>query len=298
MSETPRRRLKATGLTGLIFTASMLLLVVTACGSATDLADQAGPQSTPSTSATSPTPSPSASATPAVQAPKAGECRSLDNYSLVTRVVTSASEPIKCRTKHNAQTYAVKKMPTKVRRAAEAGESKQVLRAARGFCSRKLGDWLKADRGTVEQSQFGFAVGVPTSSEISQGADWVRCDLYLRNGLTNLVDLPNNTKGALKGPKSTRFHSCVKGDISNARSTVVCSKKHTWRSVSSIRLGKPAKNWPGNKKLRNEAKERCAEDVRKYLNTSGSFNYGYIVPTKRVWNNGERYGVCFAKTRD
>lgn len=298
MTYKPSRRRAPVGALALV--GSVLLVAVAACGSAEDLAGQAAAEQTPSATPTGPpasaTPSPTPSPTPEVAAPKAGDCRSLEVHDLVTRVTRTTAEPVRCADNHNSQTYAVKPLSGKLKQAVTSDAEQKVYQAARGFCSRELRGWLKADRNTVERSQFAFVVGVPTSSDVSAGANWVRCDVYLRNGLTKMVKLPRSTKGALSGPRGDDYHSCVKGNIANASSTVPCLAKHKWRSVSSIKLGSQSKKWPGNKKIRGIVKKRCGDDVREYLNTSSSFRYGYISPTKRMWKRGERYGVCFTKT--
>lgn len=294
-----------------------MLVVVAACGSAQDLAGQATPdpdetspteeteptspptdESEPTSPPTEETPSPTP--TPQVAKPKQGDCRKMEIYNLITRVSRSSSEPVKCANKHNAQTYAVKSLAGKLKKAVESGNDKKVYNAARNFCDNKLGKWLKANEKRRAYSQFGFIVGVPSSSDATSGANWVRCDVFLRNGSTKMAKLPRSTKGALKNPKGKDYHTCVKGsDLSSMSNSVPCYRKHQWRGVSSIRLAKPSKNkYPGKGKLQNIVKKRCGDDVRDYLNTSSSFRYGYITPSKQSWKRGERFGVCLAKTTD
>lgn len=282
-----------------VLVVAALLVTVTACGSAKDLAEPAppGPPTSPSStappSAASPTPTPG----PAVTAPDAGDCRSLEPRDLVTRVTTTAAGPVTCAAKHNSQTYAVRSLKGGLREAVTQGSEDRVFQAARGFCDRRLRRWLGAGASTVERSQFAFVVGVPSGADVAAGADWVRCDVYLRNGLSNALELPRSTKGALNGPKSDDYHSCVRGKIAAASGTVPCYKRHRWRSVSSVELGGPAKNYPGTGKVRGIVEQECGRDVRDYLDTRDSFRYGYILPTRATWKRGERYGVCFARTR-
>lgn len=279
-----------------------LLMVLAACGSAQELAAQGpdDPTGQPSSSPTSPSPSPTATPTPtptpSVARPKVRQCRSLQIFDLLTRVTKEATTPVRCANKHNAQTFATKKLTRAMKAAVRNGSDKKIYRTVRGYCNRELQTWLKADKETVAMSQFSFIVGVPTRSDLNAGADWVRCDVFLRNGLTKMVNLPRSTKGALKGPKGDDYHSCVKGEIATASSSVPCYKKHSWRAVSSVKLGTQDDSWPGHSDVIDVVKENCSEDVRDYLNTSAAFQYGYMAPTKRTWKRGNRYAVCMAKT--
>lgn len=283
-----------------------LLLAVGACGSAQDLASDSSddPTSTPSTTVpttpptTDPTTAPTTPApTPAAATPKAGQCTAVDLYSLVTRVVRTPTRAVSCGASHTGQTYAVRSLSSAQRRAVTSGSTSAILTATRGYCESALTSWLRTDTSKLKRSQFDFVVGVPSSTDLAAGAKWLRCDLFVRNGLTKAVALPASTRAALKGSKGGRFLSCVKGNISTASGTVPCSSKHQWKGVSSIKLGSASKSFPGSGRVRSVMKSRCSGDVRSYLNTRGGFRYGYIVPTKTTWSRGDRYGVCFANTR-
>ncbi|MBW9206431.1 septum formation family protein [Mumia sp. zg.B17] len=301
---TAARRLRTRDLALAALGAGALVLV-TACGSATDLATDED-----STSVTSPedpplrtlppttgTPAPSATpSTPAVVLPKIGECRKPGPVDAALRVSDDDVAPVSC-SGATSVTYLVRSMPTAVRSAVTAYDTTRILGSARGICEKAVIAHLGADQSTFKRSQFDFIVGVPSAAQTAAGAGWMRCDLVLPASPTRLAAVPGKTKGALKGRASSRYMQCVRGDIRVATGTVPCTTKHQWRGVDSVKLGAPKAKYPGAKKVQATMRDRCPAGVRRYLDTRGSFDYGYISPSRTAWQRGERWGVCFAKTR-
>ncbi|MBA2417877.1 MAG: septum formation family protein [Nocardioidaceae bacterium] len=301
----------------LLLVVGALVGVLAACGSAADLAGQSEPTSeatsatesptvsptaSPTESPTSPasptTPEPTAEPTPAVDRPSPGQCRKVNRFDATLRVIATDNAGVPCSRGHNAQTYKVTKMSARVKKAVNADNSKQIYLAARGSCDGALPNWLRVGEETQQMSQFEFIVGVPGSTDISAGANWVRCDVVLRNGRTQLAALPRTTKGALNGAKGRKYQSCIRAaNIANAfNGSFTCQQRHNWRAVSAFRLGGQNKSYTSSARLTARARSRCSADVRDYLNTTLSFQYGYILPTQELWKYGDRFGVCFAQT--
>ncbi|MFC6149354.1 MULTISPECIES: septum formation family protein [Mumia] len=278
------------------------LVLVAACGSASDLVGVADPSPTeatppirtlpPSESA----PTPSATPTPVVTLPKVGECRKPGTVDATLRVSDDDTAPVAC-AGATALTYLVRTMPGPLKAAVADYNTTRILRTARPICEKAAIGYLGKDRPTYERSQFGFIVGVPSAAQTAAGAAWMRCDLVLSANASNLAALPGKTKGALSSKQSGRYMQCVRGDIRVAVGTVVCSTKHRWRGVDSVRLGAVTAKYPGTKRAQSTMRDRCTTSVRRYLDTRGSFEYGYISPSKASWQRGERWGVCFAKTK-
>ncbi|WP_262851716.1 septum formation family protein [Mumia quercus] len=278
------------------------LVLVTACGSAGDLAGAAPDadgsttppvRSLPPTSPTSPSPTPTAEP---VAAPKSGECRKPGTVDVALRVTDDDASPVAC-AGATSVTYLVRTMSPAVKAAVTTYDTTQILRTARPVCEKAAARWLGTDVATLKQSQFGFVVGVPSAAQTAEGAGWMRCDLVLSANSTRLAALPAKTKNALKGKRAAGFMQCVRGDIRKATGTVVCSTRHQWRGVDTVRLGAAKAKYPGTKKVQATMRDRCPAGVRRYLDTRGSFDYGYISPSRAAWQRGERWGVCFAKTK-
>ncbi|WP_370618920.1 septum formation family protein [Mumia qirimensis] len=281
------------------------LTLVAACGSASDLAGAGDDPTTeatppirtlPPTESAAPTPSPTPT-TPVVTLPKTGECRKPGTVDATLRVSDDDTAPVPC-AGATALTYLVRTMPAPLKAAVANYNTTRILKAARPICEKAAISYLGKDRPTFERSQFGFIVGVPSPAQTAEGAAWMRCDLVLSANATRLAALPAKTKGALTGKRSTGYMQCVRGDIRVAVGTVACSTKHQWRGIDSIRLGSPTASYPGSKRSQSTMRDRCTTSVRRYLDTRGSFEYGYISPSKTSWQRGERWGVCFAKTRN
>ncbi|MGH1562490.1 septum formation family protein [Mumia sp. DW29H23] len=301
---TAARRLRIRDLAIATFGAGALVLV-SACASATDLAKDADP-TTPTASSEPPvrtlpptegTPTPSAApTTPTVTLPKAGECRKPGAVDAALRVSDDDTAPVAC-AGATSVTYLVRTMPATVQAAVTAYDTTRILSSARAICEKGAIAYLGSDASTYKRSQFGFVVGVPSAAQTAAGARWMRCDLVLPATAARLATIPAKSKGALKGAASARYMQCVRGDIRLATGTVPCTTKHQWRGVASVKLGAAKAKYAGAKKVQATMRDRCPAPVRRYLDTTGSFDYGYISPSRTAWQRGERYGVCFAKTR-
>jgi hypothetical protein len=296
----PRTRARNT-LLGVVGAAALVL--VTACGSAGDLAGPDGDADSPAPPvrtlppATGATPTPSPSATPAAAPPpKTGECRKPSTVDAALRVSDDDTAPVAC-AGATSVTYLVRPMSAAVKSAVTAYDTTRILRSARPYCEKAAARWLGAQTSTLKRSQFGFVVGVPSAAQTAAGADWMRCDLVLSATPARLAALPARTKNALKGKRAGNYMQCVRGDIRRATGTVVCSTRHQWRGVDTVKLASAKARYPGTKKVQATMRNRCPAGVRRYLDTRGSFDYGYISPSRASWQRGERWGVCFAKTK-
>ncbi|MDO9379084.1 MAG: septum formation family protein [Nocardioidaceae bacterium] len=290
--------------------AACALLVVAGCGSAEDAALSADdtttrtaaptdepttdPTDAPTTSAPTTAPTETAPTVPVV-----GECRTLATLDVRARIATLTTPPVACGGTHNAQTYKVATQNAAVKQAIEGGNRVTIFAAARRSCELDLPGYLGVDDERQKQSQFDFVISVPTSAEVAAGATWVRCDVVLKNGQTKAEPLPDaNAKNSLRGAKGNPYLQCIRSsNINQASGTFLCRDAHNWRSVSAIKLGVGSKAFPGTSELTSFVRGRCSTAVRRYLDTSASFEYGYIVPTADLWKYGDRWAVCFAKTR-
>lgn len=281
---------------------AVAMVVVTACGSAGDLSSSAErTPSEPPVRTLPPTTAPPSSAapsptTPPVVAPKVGECRKAGTMELALRVSDDDAQPVAC-AGATSVTYAVTTMPAAVSKAVTAYDTKKIVQAAYRTCEKQAASYLGTSTSTFHQSQFGFVVGVPSAGQSAEGATWMRCDLVLPATATKLGAIPAKTKNALKGSSAKRYMQCVRGDIRGSSGTVPCSTKHQWRAVESVRLADASKGYPKVSKLEATLKDRCGTAVRKYLGTRNGFDYGYVAPGRGSWERGDRWGVCFAKTK-
>jgi len=283
------------------------LLLASACGSTTDLvdseptgaADSPSPTGPPSpTAPTGATESPSPT-TPATAVPKVGECRRTNPVQSALGGSLEVREPLPCSQTHNAQTFFVGLMNQEAQAAARSNNGDRLRFLVSGICGRQLAAWLGGSSEDVALSVFDFIVGAPGPEEIGPGARWFSCDTYAiraQNGL-KLISLPRSTKGVLSSSNADEWTQCNRGGFGDGTTNiVVCSQKHSYRAVAGIHLADLNASYPGSKSLQSRLERDCTTRVRAYLGTTAGFNYGVTWPSRRQWNTGDRWGICYAQT--
>jgi hypothetical protein len=240
------------------------------------------------------TPAPPA---PAAPAPRAGECRSLAWDETQREVTDGAPHPTRCARAHTAQTFAVGRLAPVGR--GPVVDADRLAEAASARCRSAVVDWLGGDERAYELSMFAYVVAVPTSDDRAAGARWWRCDTYATARDGRLARLRGSTEGALRGAAADRWATCVRGELGPAQQQVVCSDPHRWRAVSAHRLGGRSDAYPGAGEVTGRMRETCRDDVSAYVaDPLTSFGYGWLRPTGADWRAGQRFGLCFAETRD
>jgi hypothetical protein len=137
----------------------------------------------------------------------------------------------------------------------------------------------------------------PTSEQIAQGARWFRCDLVAFAGPTSLLDLPptERLRSVLddRGALAT-FGLCgTAAPGSKAFARVACARRHSWRAVSTVGLGKSS-TYPGRPAVRRAGDRVCRDRARRAQRFSVTLRYGWEWPTREQWLSGQHYGYCWA----
>jgi hypothetical protein len=282
-------------------------LLLAGCGAATDLVEseptgEPSPTEPTSSSPTEPSPtepSPTASTEPVAATPKVGECRRTDPFLSALGGSLEVREPLPCGETHNAQTYFVGLMNEAMQAAARSGNANRLRAEVAGICGRKLIGWLGSNGEGVALSVFDFIVGAPGPDEVSPGSRWFSCDVYAIRALNGLklIALPPDTKGLLSSGEADDWTQCNRGGFDSGTSNiVVCTRGHAYRAVAGVDLAGLDAAYPGNNTLDSRLESECSGRVRAYLNTSGSFNYGFTWPSREQWKTGDRWGICYAQT--
>lgn len=258
-------------------------------GAAQPVATSVGPDATPAP----PPPAP---------APRVGECRTLAWDETQREVTDAAPRPTRCARAHTAQTFAVGRVaPAGPGEVVDAG---RLVEAASDRCRSAVVDWLGDDErvlsaSTYQLSMFAYVVAVPTSDDRAAGARWWRCDTYATERDGRLAPLRGSTEGVLAGADADRWATCVRGELGPAQQQVVCSEPHRWRAISAHRLGGPGDAYPGAGAVTGRMRATCRDDVSDDVaDPLASFGYGWLRPTRADWRAGQRFGLCFAETRD
>lgn len=234
---------------------------------------------------------------PEAPRPAVGDCRRLDWRDTRRAVTDAGSEPTRCSTAHTAETFARGTLDAVPGSGGEPGLRRYAGTSVQ--CRSALVDWLGADEAAYELSMFAYVVAVPTAEDRAAGARWWRCDVFATDQPGELTRLHGTTRRALAGPTADRWATCVRGRLDATPEQVLCSEPHEWRAVSAHRLGRRGADYPGRNVVADRMRRTCQDAVGAYEGDPlDGFDYGWLRPTLDDWRAGQRFGLCFARTRD
>lgn len=237
--------------------------------------------------------SPTASPDPA---PEAGDCRNVSVRGL--RSIVNDDDPVRCRRPHTVFTFYVGRIPARAAEDALSSADENVENAADRICKSRFNDFVGGTGGDRRLSMLTPTYFLPSTEQFTIGARWVRCDIYAYATPDRLLRLPTPMKNALERPRvrdAVQRCSPVSPSAANF-GHVACQRPHHWRAVAIRPLGKPREDYPGPRTVQNRAQDRCEAPVRSYLDTQGAFSYGFEVPRRKAWSEGDRIGLCWART--
>jgi len=248
-----------------------LLLVATSCGSASG-GDSEADQLTP---------------------PPGDTCHDLASADLEQQ--TDPRPAVACSRRHTTQTFAVGTLPRDTGRAYDD-------RRHGGFvfttCSRAFRDYLGVDDSLAMRVQLRWAWFRPSKQAWDRGARWYRCDVVGGGAeSTSYVDLPRTAQGLLaEQPANDDWMACVNGTSVQGAPRIPCSQKHTWRAVTTIKVGDPGDPYPGDKAVEATTRDYCSSSVGAWLGYPEDYDFGYTWFHEAEWNAGNRRSVCWAAT--
>ncbi len=232
----------------------------------------------------------------AVTVPANGVCRNLTPDDVEKR--TNATRTVDCAKPHTAETYAVGELPSSV--TDEAWGSKRVSLAGYYACNFAFAQHLGAEDSTVMRTVLSWAWFRPSEQAWKKGARWYRCDIV---GGTEAVakhrflQLPTTTKDLLRTPKpKDKWMVCGRGISVSASTKVPCNKPHDWRAATTIKVGDPFDDYPGDRAIEVKTREFCRSSISAWLNYPVDFQFGYTWFHKAEWEAGNRRSICWART--
>ncbi len=226
-------------------------------------------------------------------APEVGTCRALVPGDV--EEPTDDTEPVDCSKPHTAETYAVGPLPDKFEDAD--WDDERLGTFAYRKCSKKFPRFLGAERSRVLRSVLDWAWFRPDEEAWDAGARWYRCDvLGDQRSKQEYAPLPETAKGALSGlnPKDA-YVLCANGDTVAGSTKVPCSEPHTWRAVTSIKLGQPKDPFPGDRVAEVRSRDFCSDSVGAYLDYPLDYEFGYTWFGEGEWEAGNRLSICWAR---
>ncbi len=230
-----------------------------------------------------------------VEVPELGACRQLTVESI--SLPSDATVAVPCTQRHTAQTYAVGDMPATF--AAAEYDSPEVGAFAFETCTTQLEKFLGGDVSLAMRSIVTWAWFRPSESAWADGARWYRCDAVGGGEQSaSLVALPETARGLLQGRPDDKWLACVEGPSVDSGLKIPCTRPHDWRAVTTIKLGEPADEYPGDSLVEVKTRDFCADSVEAWLNYPVDFDYGYTWFHEAEWDAGNRRSICWAKTSE
>lgn len=225
--------------------------------------------------------------------PQLGACRLLTPDDVAQSSNDSPAVP--CSKRHTAQTFAVGTFPGNV---ADDGPEDDGLGAyVFKTCDKRFKAFTGGDDSLVMRSTLTWAWFRPPDDAWEQGARWYRCDVVGGGQQSKgYVDLPEDSRGLLLGEPADRWMICVNGPTVSGSVKIPCSEEHTWRAVTTIKVGEPGDPYPGDRLVEVRTRDFCSDSVGAWLNYPIDYDFGYTFFHEAEWQAGNRRSICWAKT--
>ncbi len=228
-----------------------------------------------------------------LEAPALGACRVLTPQDTARQ--DNATETVDCGDPHTAETFTVGTFPTSV--SGRGYRSRALGRFIYEECGRRFARFVGGNESMVLRSLVSWAWFRPTQSAWSQGARWYRCDIVGgTERATTYRDLPTTAKNLLGGKPDDRWLACVDGSSVTGSEKIPCTEQHTWRAVTTIKLGDDKDRYPGDRLVEVRSRDFCSDSVGAWLNYPLGYSFGYTWFHEAEWRAGNRRSICWAKT--
>jgi hypothetical protein len=229
-----------------------------------------------------------------VEAPQMGACRVLTPHDVTQP--SNATKVVDCKKKHTAETYAVGELPAELEDAKYDAE--EVGAFAYQICSARFQDFLGADESTVMRTIVSWVWFRPSETAWDKGARWYRCDVVGGGEESKtFAGLPTTAAGLLaQQPLNDDWMVCVNGRSVQGAPKIPCSQKHTWRAVTTIKVGGPDDPYPGDHVVEVTTHDYCSSSVGAWLGYPPEYDFGYTWFHEGEWKAGNRRSVCWAAT--
>lgn len=275
---TAARRLRRTAVA---YTAA-LTVTLSGCGLDLDGSGDASPGPTGATVTPTPTPQPP-------RTPEKGDCHQLTWDEALAP--TADTEPDACKGA-TAITFYVGTLRKRADGTPHEVDSRVVATQLSKACPRELRAFLG---GTKEQRRLSLLTTVwftPTLEEQAAGADWYRCDLVAPLPSQKLLKVKRGMRNSVAEGRAGTYELCAKGEAGTPSfKHVPCSRKHTWKAVSTVELG--GDTYPGSEEVARRMADPCTDAATRRARDPLNVRWTQEGPTEEQWNTGQRYGVCW-----
>ena len=229
-----------------------------------------------------------------VAAPALGACRMLSPDDIAEP--DNSSEVVDCSEEHTAETFAVGTFPQDVAAGADVDDP-NLGAYIYETCAERFGRFLGGDESTVMRSMLTWAWFRPTEEAWDDGARWYRCDVVAGTEASeDLRVLPKTAEGLLLGRPTDDWMTCADGETVAEAEKVPCSEPHTWRAVTTIKVGREDDPYPGDRMVEVRTRDYCSDSVGAWLSYPVDFEFGYTYFRRAEWKAGNRRSICWART--
>lgn len=227
------------------------------------------------------------------EVPELGACRVLAPEDI--SAPTNATRTVDCSEPHTAQTFAVGTLPDELHDADYDAE--ELGEFAYRTCQSEYEEFIGGDESLAMRTIVSWAWFRPSKKAWDEGGRWYRCDLVGGGDQSaGFVDLPEDAEGLLDGRVQDDWMACSTGPTVGGGTRVPCSEAHVWRAVSTIKLGEPEDDYPGDKVVESRTRAFCDQSVGAVLDYPVSYDFAYTWFHEAEWEVGNRRSVCWAKT--
>ena len=228
-----------------------------------------------------------------VEQPELGACRVLTPDDVAEP--SNATKTVDCAQKHTAETYAVGALPSRYDDVDY--DDADLGKYAYKTCSDAFEKFLGADESLVMRTVVSWAWFRPSEKAWDEGARWYRCDVVGGGEESEqFVTLPESAKGLLLGRPKDRWMVCASGPAVAGNAKIPCNRKHTWRAVTTIKVGLDTDDYPGDRLVEVKTKEFCSDSVGAWMNYPVDYDFAYTWFHEAEWEAGNRRSVCWART--
>lgn len=229
-----------------------------------------------------------------IETPKLGACRVLTAADVEES--SNASQVVDCKDDHTAETFTVGTFAKKLAESADPDDPRLGAHIY-DVCGKRLQAFLGGEESTVMRSTLTWAWFRPSDDAWDKGARWYRCDVVGGGEQSkDFVGLPRSAKGLLLGKPGDEWMICVNGPDVVGAVKIPCDQKHTWRAVTTIKLGEEKDPYPGDRLVDVQTRDFCSDSVGAWLNYPIDYNFGWTHFHEAEWKAGNRRSICWANT--
>ena len=98
------------------------------------------------------------------------------------------------------------------------------------------------------------------------------------------------------GVPDDKWMACVNAEAVPGSPRIPCSEKHTWRAVTTIKVGADDDPYPGDRLVEVKSRDYCDGSVSAWLGYPAEFKFAYTWFHEAEWKIGNRRSICWAWT--